>query len=86
VSDAVLNRFVGTYRAANEKNEVEIKNEDGGLKLHFPQGVVPLFANTENDFYANSAFFNVHFTVTNNTVEGFELATYENTTTLKKVK
>jgi len=86
LSDAALNKFAGTYRFANDNNEVEIKNENGILKLHFPQGVVPLFANTENDFYATSAFFNVHFNVTNNTVEGFDLATYERTATLKKVK
>jgi len=86
LSDAVLNKFVGTYRSTNDNSDIEIKNENGGLKLHFPQGTVPLFANSENDFYATSAFFNVYFKQNNNTVEGFDLVMYDRTMTLKKVK
>jgi len=86
LSDAVLNKFAGTYRSANDDRELEIKNENGGLKLHFPQGTVPLFANSDNHFYATSAFFNVYFKENNNTVEGFDLATYDGTMTFKKIK
>lgn len=86
LSDAVLNKFIGIYRFADDNNQVEIKNENGVLTLHFPQGVVPLFADSENNFYANSAFFNVHFKQSNNVIEGFDLVTYERTMTLKKVK
>lgn len=86
LSDAGLNKFVGTYRVENDGNEVEIKKENSGLTLHFPQGAVPLLADSEKNFYATSAFFNVRFNVNNNVVEGFELATYEKTMTFKKVK
>jgi hypothetical protein len=86
LSDAVLNKFVGTYRFANDDKELQIKNENGGLKLHFSQNVIPLFANSQNHFYNTSSFFNVHFKESNNVVEGFDVVTFEETMTLKKVK
>lgn len=86
LSDAVLNKFVGTYRFANDDKELQIKKENGELKLHFSQSVISLFANSENHFYNTSSFFNVYFKESNNVVEGFDVATFEETMTLKKVK
>lgn len=86
LSDAVLTKFVGTYRSVKDPREVQIKKENGNLKIYLFQNAIPLFANTENDFYATSSFFNVHFKDNNNAIEGFELATYEETVTFKKVK
>jgi predicted alpha/beta superfamily hydrolase len=86
LSDAVLNKFVGTYRLANDDRELQIKNENGRLKLDVSQNVIPLFANSENHFYNTSSFFNVYFKESNQVVEGFDLVTYEETVTLKKVK
>jgi predicted alpha/beta superfamily hydrolase len=86
LNDAVLNKFVGTYKLATGDTELQIKNEDGGLKLHVPQRVIPLFANSENHFYNTSSFFNIYFKETNNVVEGFDVATFEQTMTAKKVK
>lgn len=86
LSDAALKKFIGTYKVAKDDRQVEIKNENGGLTLHFPQGSIPLLADSENHFYATSAFFNIYFKESNNAVEGFDLATYEETLTLKKIK
>jgi len=86
LSDAVLNKFVGTYRAVKDGREVQLRNENGVLLLHFQRNNIPLLANSENHFYATSSFFNIYFKESNNIVEGFDLATYEETVTLKKVK
>jgi predicted alpha/beta superfamily hydrolase len=87
LSDDALKKFVGTYRFANDDNkELQLKNEKGVLTIHFSQNVIPLFANSENHFYSTRSFFNVYFKESNQIVEGFDVVTYEETISLKKVK
>lgn len=86
LSEAVLNKFAGTYRSTKANTEMQIKNENGRLMLYVYQNAIPLFANAQNHFYSNSSFFNVYFKDSSNLVEGFDLVTYEETATFKKVK
>ena len=82
LSDAVLNKYVGIYQYPTGNRELQIKNDNGVLKV----SGMPLFANSENHFYSTSSFVNLHFKESNNVVEGFDLLTFEQSTTLKKVK
>lgn len=86
LTDAVLNKFTGTYRSTKANNEMQIKNENGRLTLYIFQNAIPLFANAQNHFYSTSSFFNVYFKESNNVVEGFDLITYEEMATFRKVK
>ncbi len=84
LSDAILNKYVGTYQIGN--NKLEIKNENNQLRLLAPGNNIPLLANSETHFYATFQFFNMHFKETNNIVEGFDLITYGGSQTFTKVK
>src|SRR5262249_8805876 len=60
LADKISNNYVGQYQINN--NNVEIKNEDGGLALYFsPTNKYTLYAASEFDFYSTSEFFNLHF-------------------------
>lgn len=85
LSDPVLNKLTGTYRVEKDNREVQIKNENGGLTLYFGQTAIPLLANSEQDFYATSFFFKIHFREKNNVVDGLDLATFDEAMTLKKI-
>lgn len=84
LSDAILNKYVGTYQLGD--TNAEIKNENNELKLYAQGLSIPLLANSETHFYATFQFFNIHFKEANNSVEGFELKTYGNSQTVTKVK
>jgi predicted alpha/beta superfamily hydrolase len=82
LSDDMLNKFAGTYKPATGNGELQIKNENGVLKV---MGM-PLFANSESHFYATNSFINLYFKESNNVVEGFDLATFEQNMAYKKIK
>jgi Predicted hydrolase of the alpha/beta superfamily len=84
LTDAVLNKLAGAYMVEKDNREVQIKNEKGRLVLHAGQQVIPLIADSEHDFYSTSFFLKLHFQETNNAVNGLELATFEETMTLKR--
>ncbi|PKQ43511.1 alpha/beta hydrolase [Confluentibacter flavum] len=84
LSDAILNKYVGTYQLGDGK--AEIKNENNELKLYAHGNSIPLLANSETHFYATFQFFNIHFKEANNIVEGLDLITYGGSQTLNKIK
>ncbi len=86
LSDKVLKKFEGSYQIENDDKQFQIKNENGVLTLYFFNRPIPLLAHSEDHFYSTSSFFNIYFNVSNNNVDGFQLATYENTMKLKKIK
>jgi predicted alpha/beta superfamily hydrolase len=86
LSDEVLNKYVGTYQFGKENIEVQVKNVNGRLTIYFAQNVIPLFANTENHFYSTSSFLNVYFKDDKNLIDGFEVVTFDEKISVKKVK
>lgn len=86
LSDAVLNKYVGTYQFGKNNEKIQVKNENGRLTVHVSQQVIPLFAQSENHFYATSSFLNIYFKEDKNVVDGFEAVTYEETFQGKKIK
>jgi predicted alpha/beta superfamily hydrolase len=83
--DDVLNKYAGTYELPGS-NKIELKKENGRLVLYFsPQNKIELFANKETHLYATHEFFNMHFKINNDKVEGFDLARYGNTQFIKKI-
>jgi predicted alpha/beta superfamily hydrolase len=85
LSNEILNKYVGTYQFEN-RDKLEIKNEDNGLKLYFTGFGIPLLADTESKFYATFSLFNVHFKENKKTVEGLDLMTYGRTQTFIRLK
>jgi len=85
LSDAVLNKYAGTYQLANG-NKFELKKEGNQLFWYYsPQFKIPLYANTESHLYATHETFNIHFKLNNGVVEGFDWMRYGNTQSLKKL-
>lgn len=84
LSDAILNKYVGSYQFGNGK--VEIKNENNQLIIHAPGMSIPLLANSETHFYTTFQFLNILFKEVNNNLESFELKTYGNSQTINKIK
>jgi predicted alpha/beta superfamily hydrolase len=85
LADNLLDKYAGSYEMGGG-NKIELKKERNGLVLYFnPQNKIELFANTETHLYATHEFFNMHFKINNDKVEGFDLARYGNTQFVKKV-
>lgn len=84
LSDAQLNKFTGTYLIEKDNREVKIVKENGRLTLHVGQQAIPLLADSEYDFYSKSFFLKIHFHEKNNVIDGCEVATFEETMTLKR--
>ena len=76
LNDDVLNRYVGSYQIS--RNNLEIKNENGGLALYFsPNNKYVLYAASQTDFYSSNEFLNIHFkTDDEGKVLGFQLDRY----------
>jgi predicted alpha/beta superfamily hydrolase len=84
LSDAILNKYVGTYQLGEDT--AEIKNENNQLVVHGQGSSFPLLANSETHFYVTFQFLNIYFNESNNNVDSFNLVTYGGTQTLKKIK
>ncbi len=84
LTDAALNKIAGTYRIEKDNREVQIKKENGGLTLQVGPQSIPLLADSEHDFYSRNFFLKIHFHEKNNVIDGCEVATFEETMTLKK--
>ena len=81
---AILNRYAGSFQSPNG-NKIEIKNENNQLVLYFnPNFKYQLYAASDADFYSTNEFFNMHFKMSNGTVEGFQLDRYNNSQFIKK--
>ena len=86
LSDAVLNKFTGTYQF-DQSNAAEIKNENNQLLIYFsPTNSYQLFAVSETYFYSNAEFFNISFKKENDIITGLDLFRYNNNQTAKKIK
>jgi hypothetical protein len=80
----VLNQYTGSYKTVNGFN-VEIKTANNHLTLYFgPNNIYLLYAANETDFYSTNEFLNLHFTINNGKVEGFQLNRYGNSQFIKK--
>jgi hypothetical protein len=85
LSDAVLNKYAGTYQSANG-TKIQIKNEGNQLYCYFsPQNKVVLYANTENHFYATHEFFNIYFKSVNESTGAMDVVRFGETIALTKL-
>lgn len=85
LSDAVLNKFTGTYQST-DGNKIQIRNEGNQLYCYLsPQNKVVLYSNTESHFYATHEFFNIYFKAANDKPVAIDLVRYGGTITLTKL-
>jgi hypothetical protein len=76
LSSAVLNKYTGDYQWGNGST-LTIKNENDHLVAYLnPNNKVTLLAASENDFYTNSEFLNMHFKNEGGKITGFQLDLY----------
>jgi predicted alpha/beta superfamily hydrolase len=85
VSSKILDQYVGTYQITSEI-KIKIEKKGGHLVALTPDGEkIELFAETEEDFYANGQYLFAHIQKKGDgTIEGFTLEQYSGTTQLKK--
>ena len=85
LDDFTLNQYSGKYQLPDGSN-IELKNENNHLVFYFsPTFRYDLFAASQNEFYSTTEFFNINFRAHRGSVEGLDLARYNNTQFLKKV-
>jgi predicted alpha/beta superfamily hydrolase len=77
LTNTILNKYAGTYKSQDGNITVDIKVEDNQLAVYTgPNNKYLLYASGEADFYSTSEFLNIHFKISNNTVEGFQVDRY----------
>jgi predicted alpha/beta superfamily hydrolase len=85
IDPIALKRYIGNYVANNgEKMQISLVGKNlvatfGGNNNY------TLLAASEQDFYSLAEFMNLHFVVSDNTVEELQLERYNNSSSLKKV-
>jgi predicted alpha/beta superfamily hydrolase len=84
LTDAVLNKYTGTYHSENN-TIIKIKNENNKLKLYMNETAISLFADSESHFYAVSSFLNIFFKDNKNTADGLDLTTFDGLQSFHKI-
>ena len=84
LSENAINKYVGGYQSPNG-NTIEIKYENDQLVINFGNNnKYVLLAASQTDLYGVNDFLNIHFKITNDRVDGFQLERYGSSQFIKK--